>query len=894
MANKPTLPLGYSDPKREQEVIDWLTDTTDTRKWAANIRKRPIEDLSEDIRVFRDAVETMQGSLTALRDLGLGAKLYVAKAEQLLSKWESFFASDKTLKPVVRRALGRVIRLMRQEVQRDARSGAQRLRGTIETKIAQKIADTVKAIPLMSSLDKLMAIMGKETISSRINRRLGTLLGKTGFGRQAMAGAGMRGGLTTLDLEQAQEESAKQQATRTAYFGGVKPFWRAEKQRRMEQEKAATAQAQAMAGASQPSLFGMIPVKESVPSPTSPRRAGTTRTSGGGLTGDNTVVEALFMVYDVLDKKIYHALYEIYSFMVDESADRKRDAVAAATNQQLAAEAATTPERAAALSALPEPASTATKTRGGGLLSRLFSRRQRTPKTPGRTTGPDTLGGMAGQNIGQFIGYLGGGILQGLAAGLKAVAQAGPEVIEGAAILGGAIGIMLIELAGAAKIISLFGGADAIRELMEGLAKGFEAFSTAKIDAGRLALIGAALTPLGIGLAAIAPGFAALAAVSALTLPLIAKSLEQIGKVDGANLINVGKGLTRIAAGITAISAAASLDWLTKIFSFGLASPVRLITQFEQLDAIKLDAVGEAMMKLGVGLEKVVGATKSLSDLTPQEQQAIVDFIKSTQSARRSTTPQTTPAGPNQPSQTPSPDVTPSNFNSSTNTPPAVKPGAGTALPETLDAAKSINSVVRVGQFTSFADQYHQLNAPKSLHNQGLAMDFSVTERPDVAYAKLNQLRSDAGLSPKEMYIQNEYSNPSPGSTGGHMHVQFSSPAAAAKFASYANSLQSTAPAPVAQPAPSTSPTTAPTNASSGVLANLGASPVTSRAAGPIQTGTAQLASMVSSAPVIIAPQVIAALAGRSAGPAMMPIPIPIAPRNTDDTLRALMAVNQF
>ena len=66
--------------------------------------------------------------------------------------------------------------------------------------------------------------------------------------------------------------------------------------------------------------------------------------------------------------------------------------------------------------------------------------------------------------------------------------------------------------------------------------------------------------------------------------------------------------------------------------------------------------------------------------------------------------------------------------------------------------------------------------------------------------------------------------------------------------------------------------------------------PAASRAAAPVATGTTQLASAKTAAPIVIAPTNIAAGGGGGASAAQTPIPVPVRPR--DESLSALHTVN--
>lgn len=88
-------------------------------------------------------------------------------------------------------------------------------------------------------------------------------------------------------------------------------------------------------------------------------------------------------------------------------------------------------------------------------------------------------------------------------------------------------------------------------------------------------------------------------------------------------------------------------------------------------------------------------------------------------------------------------------------------------------------------QFTALNDAYHQRKKPNSKHAKGLALDFTLTNgiaSSDYATAIVKGLAQQAGLTPKDFLVLNEYKRMSAGATGGHIHFGFNSAEAAAKF----------------------------------------------------------------------------------------------------------------
>lgn len=94
-------------------------------------------------------------------------------------------------------------------------------------------------------------------------------------------------------------------------------------------------------------------------------------------------------------------------------------------------------------------------------------------------------------------------------------------------------------------------------------------------------------------------------------------------------------------------------------------------------------------------------------------------------------------------------------------------------------------NVQNFNRFTALNDAWHKHNKPNSKHTQGLAIDFTLTNGAagsDAAVNVVKGLLQQAGLSPNEFLVLNEYKRMSRGATGGHVHVGFQSVSAADKF----------------------------------------------------------------------------------------------------------------
>lgn len=113
----------------------------------------------------------------------------------------------------------------------------------------------------------------------------------------------------------------------------------------------------------------------------------------------------------------------------------------------------------------------------------------------------------------------------------------------------------------------------------------------------------------------------------------------------------------------------------------------------------------------------------------------------------------------------------------------------GAAELGTTHLAKAIQDAEKampggLNRFTSVNDAYHHEHRPHSKHTEGLAFDFTINDQSksteSAEYVK--SMLKQSGLAPGDFKIIDEYKH-STGGTGGHIHVQFQSKKAAAKYA---------------------------------------------------------------------------------------------------------------
>ena len=120
--------------------------------------------------------------------------------------------------------------------------------------------------------------------------------------------------------------------------------------------------------------------------------------------------------------------------------------------------------------------------------------------------------------------------------------------------------------------------------------------------------------------------------------------------------------------------------------------------------------------------------------------------------------------------------------------------GGGDSHPGITRLCQLIQSRVQYfKEFTALNDRYHQGKPGGSKHKVGLAADFTLTNGirgSDLAVRTLHEILGQAGMTAADFLVINEYRKRTANGTGGHVHIGFKSPAAAAKFAQAAGGNQ--------------------------------------------------------------------------------------------------------
>lgn len=299
-------------------------------------RTGPVQDDSQRAALIRSTIATVRQSLTRLREAGLGPKSYKREAHRLIDWWlqevqrNPIFADVTTSKRGwVRTTLQRILRQMHRDVERDAQASEMTPQAKAQKAIADTISNLFKSSPTLKLLDFALNLMGKTSATARLDQKLAGMLGKIGFGGALARAMGLSGPLTTLnidELEQQQEQARTAKEARATQWEGMRNI----------QSEAVTAPK------TSPTAFATTSPIPTRASKGATGKSGKTSARGGGFGDTDMVVEAIFMVYDSLEKTIYPAIDKMYQFMVEKRTDDEDAAEAAKVESRLTAEAAPT------------------------------------------------------------------------------------------------------------------------------------------------------------------------------------------------------------------------------------------------------------------------------------------------------------------------------------------------------------------------------------------------------------------------------------------------------------------------------------------------------------------------------------------------------------------------
>ena len=831
-------------------------------------------------RMVHDLAAGMATAVTSIRSLGLPAKEFTKKTLGVLGKYEKGIKSDAALNlkssPNARKALRLILGVL--EKHRAAVSEAGELSplkllgAAMAGGAKQGIANMVKAVPGMGTMDRLATTMGLKPVSERINEKLG---GKKGSLDQELVGE--RGADDADVMGDVADTARDVLATRTNVDIGRASLDRAEEEDKFRAKRLAKGRG------GDPDLQ---PVRED-PAPILTRIADTldgTKEQNQKIHENETAERAEVRQ----DAKEDAAKKSKPSKAKDESSDSPIPVPGGGEDDK--------PEGGGIIGAIGDVASTAAGTVMGtgaaNVASGLASR---------------VVGGGARSGVGAAAGNLAG------SAGVRRFVPAKGSAAKGASsLLKGGKGMM------AAMMPFGSGG------IMSGIMTGLSSFGSAL--AGMASSIAAIALPI---LAVAAILYSAYEIFKRLDFSAILKPLAKyfnilkdivmtVGTVIFKGLQVAGKVLMEIFYAVYKVFQKVFdvVAWVLQPLLDGLAfvlTPV--VDMFGKLwEATKplVKAVGDffdtllqadsIFLELGRILKdaflgmvaKIWNALAStgLGKLAGMDKMEVPE--KTVRPPAREDAPAPPPAAPPPaaPPSAPPPaavgdayaGLTIKGSSGQTQTGGGGQAtGGGPVQPGVIDFASMIQGNVQgFTRFTGFNDNHHQ--ASGSMHAKGLAMDFTVdspSKAPAAARA-VRKLAADAGVPPGGIDVIDEYNNPSSGATAGHIHAEFNTKEAAMVVA--AGGLDS-------------SPTFVPSLAggrtrSMNAAAQTAGVPGVSRSGAGVAAATARHASQTAAAPTIVAniggPPAPAAPSVTT----MMPIPIPINARTEDMALRALQSAN--
>jgi len=255
-----------------------------------------------------------------------------------------------------------------------------------------------------------------------------------------------------------------------------------------------------------------------------------------------------------------------------------------------------------------------------------------TPMTPAGATpaeggGAGGLGMGIGANIGGLLGGLAGGLTGGLIQGIgMGISKIPPAFVTGMGYLTAGLGIFALGMAGIAKIITLFGGEEALKDVLAGLGEGFATFS--EVDGVNLLAVAAALIPFAAGFTALALAMTSDeilkffgGGIDFSVLTQMAESLIPFGEIDAQNLSNIGKGVADINSAVSGIAGQGFFDILANFFTGKDQSPLfylaRGLKELQSVGGEKLGILAENLMPFNnIDGENLAGVGQGLVDIS--------------------------------------------------------------------------------------------------------------------------------------------------------------------------------------------------------------------------------------------------------------------------------------
>ena len=417
MADKRTLPQNSigkfnatlkDETKRNRDMFD-----------DENERNRRAQKRGDDIIVFvsRELREIVDKLERDHEQSDYPDSALIKEAEKIIGQWKKLVDGEPSIesdvKEVIFRVADNLLDTLRQKYPRGAEDAkpftperfAAKVKSTIQDKVSQSLADTVKRLPGMATLDKFAQFAGLPSVSEGVNKKLGGALGKFGYGKSS-----------TLDVAKASEQ---EKAARIA--ARAEKVKTEERQDRFQKLIGGAGRDSDMDDDFSPSRFKSDSSTASV------------RATKEGFGGGN-VVRILTDIRDILAKQ--------FNYQVKEDADDERDAASAEAKAELETAAIVTPEKVTRVA--EENADTAP--------ARLSPRQQRKQERK------SLVKQAAVERLKKGVTSQGGGLLKtiGEAPSIATTVAGGGEAaaVGGVAAEGGMLATILPSLAGLGTALS--------------------------------------------------------------------------------------------------------------------------------------------------------------------------------------------------------------------------------------------------------------------------------------------------------------------------------------------------------------------------------------------------------------------------------------------------------
>ena len=830
--------------------------------------------IQQDMEELADAIGP-----DAYRSGPISPEKYIKAAEDAIKNWTRTIADDKTIPPLVKKALYRVADRALEAAKKSVPEGTgepfdpakfrAKTKENITRTMQQSVANTVKGLPGMGALDAFAKFAGVTSLSDSINTKLGGVFGKNG---------------QSIDREQVDAQAAEQKQLETSLPSRAN-------QRILDKNNLAAERRSPEPIRSQSTGDPRKSAQNAPSNDNSPVSLSGGSSGGSGFGGSSDAIVSELQKVNVTLSAIAEELgvarkqeaRSDFAALFQDKAQEQASARAAAEVAQDAAEAdklSNSPKRITKKSLRKEAAKaeaakreeSGEKESGGGLLSNALS-----------------------------IGLDGAGLVGGAAAGgaFAAGGAVASAVATGAASLGTALAALAVPILATAAAIyaayEIFKRLD-FSKYIEPLMKGFNILKDIVMTVGEF-LYKYFYVVFKIVYGALQKLFDVIAYVLQPSIDALAPVFAGLVDVMGYLWETIKPVITAFTEFFDTLIAApdifkaipdAFMELFGKIYDMFAESTIGKMLGLQTREQKAQQAEGTELKrieKMAPGAEKDAATAKANASFNER--------IAKKEAAAKGQSP-TAPAAAAPARTGGGGAVQASGLKVKDSEGSGQATAGGPVAPGVIDFASQIQgNIPGFTRFTGFNDNYHQGLSKPSKHKSGLAMDFTIADpsKSGQAAAAVQSLAQKAGA---KVFVQDEYKNPSGKATGGHIHVQFPDEREAAKFLGNDPSTASPTQVPGAAPRFAGGP---PTGDAAGTGSPSAPSPqagpaAATRSAAAVSAGTAGLASAGAAAPMIVAN-----IGGPSAPAApsvtmMMPIPIPIRPRTEDMVLRAIQSVN--